>query len=548
VVPIKRYHHVIAVGSPAQNKKKTKSTKKLTKQYVDYVRNKDKGKKDLAQKGSSDPATVTRQQNGVEDTIRNNAFDEYNKFKQEAKDEYVDFRRQCNEKYAEFLKEAWKSYQAGPIIPKPKDETVPPVVMPKEDEDKPAPKPKPVPIDTVVPPVIKEEPKPQPKPVAPIYEQPQPVDNRLQFAFFGIDGRVRIPEQMPTALSAVNSDVSGDALSKAWKALSGGGYDNLIRDCLAMRIQYNLCDWAYLLMVRSLAERYCGGWNNAATFFSSWIYCQTGYQMKFGETGGKLYMMMGTNHTVYDLVGYRFDNYHYYVIVNKGETAPTSMNICDADFEEQQPMSLWIPKAQKFPENLSELRTIKSSRYPEAAITVQVNKNLIDFYNTYPTSMVGDNLCSRWAMYANTPMASNVVENTYPQLRKKIAGKSQLDAANIILNWIQTGMKYEYDDKVWGGDRAFFPEETLYYPYCDCEDRAILYTRLIHDLLGLKCLLVFYPGHLAAAVNFTDNVEGDWISIGNGKYIITDPTYIGAAVGRTMPGMDNKTAKVIVVE
>lgn len=149
---------------------------------------------------------------------------------------------------------------------------------------------------------------------------------------------------------------------------------------------------------------------------------------------------------------------------------------------------------------------------------------------------------------ANTPMASNVVEKTYPQLKKVIAGKGQPVVANIILNWIQTGMVYEYDDKVWGGDRAFFPEETLYYPYCDCEDRAILYTRLIRDLLGLKCMLIFYPGHLAAAVNFTENVNGDWISIGNDKLIITDTTYIGAAVGRTMPGMDNKTAKVIVVE
>lgn len=50
------------------------------------------------------------------------------------------------------------------------------------------------------------------------------------------------------------------------------------------------------------------------------------------------------------------------------------------------------------------------------------------------------------------------------------------------------------------------------------------------------------------AVNFAENVNGDWISIGNDKFIITTPTYIGAAVGRTMPGMDNKTAIVIVVD
>ncbi len=114
-----------------------------------------------------------------------------------------------------------------------------------------------------------------------------------------------------------------------------------------------------------------------------------------------------------------------------------------------------------------------------------------------------------------------------------------------ILNWVQTAFQYEYDDKVWGHDRAFFAEETLYYPYCDCEDRAILFTRLVRDLLGLKCILVYYPGHLASAVCLKQQVNGDYISLDGDVYTICDPTYIGAPVGITMPEMDNRSAKVI---
>ena len=34
----------------------------------------------------------------------------------------------------------------------------------------------------------------------------------------------------------------------------------------------------------------------------------------------------------------------------------------------------------------------------------------------------------------------------------------------------------------------------------------------------------------------------------NGKcYTICDPTYIGAPIGATMPDMDNKTAKIILL-
>lgn len=91
-------------------------------------------------------------------------------------------------------------------------------------------------------------------------------------------------------------------------------------------------------------------------------------------------------------------------------------------------------------------------------------------------------------------------------------------------------------------------EKSLFYPYCDCEDRSILFTRLIRDLLGLKCILIYYPGHLACAVNFTENVTGDYIMLGNQRFIVTDPTYIGAPAGRTMPDMDNKAANVILLE
>lgn len=70
----------------------------------------------------------------------------------------------------------------------------------------------------------------------------------------------------------------------------------------------------------------------------------------------------------------------------------------------------------------------------------------------------------------------------------------------------------------------------------------------MRDLLGLKCILIFYPGHLAMAVHFTEDVKGDHIMLNGMKFVVCDPTYIGAPVGKTMPDMDNKTAQVILLE
>ena len=47
--------------------------------------------------------------------------------------------------------------------------------------------------------------------------------------------------------------------------------------------------------------------------------------------------------------------------------------------------------------------------------------------------------------------------------RPLLAGKSETEAVNMILNFVQTAFTYGYDDEIWGGDRPFFADETLYY-------------------------------------------------------------------------------------
>ncbi len=482
---------------------------------------------------------------GVETHAQNNAIERYRQFKEQAKREYADFRRKCNAEYAKFLMKAWRSYEMGPVIPLPKDETVPPVVMPKEDEDKPI-ESKPIPIDSIVSPV-QEEPTPQPLPIAPIYEKQKEDEAYFTFTFFGTEGKVRMPKDKVGELVALDNGASPEKIMVTWERLSDDDYDNLLRDCLELRIRHSLCDWAYLQMIRELSETYLGR-GNAATFFMAWIYCQTGYQMRLAlEEGNKLHLLVGSQHKIFNMPYYTIEDEPFYPFLHEGETINGGVQICGAAFPEEQPLSLQLFKEQEFAEAYGSQRTVRSKRYRDVSASFHVNQNLMQFYSTYPTSILGEDNMTRWALYANTPMASNIKEELYPQLQNAIAGKSQPEIVNLLLNWVQTGFEYEYDDKVWGHDRAFFAEESLYYPYCDCEDRSILLTRMVRDLLGLKCALVYYPGHLATAIAMGEEIKGDFIRIDGIKYLICDPTYIGAPIGMTMPDMDNQSAKVIVL-
>ena len=466
----------------------------------------------------------------------NNPRKTYDDFKKQALQKYNDFRTQANEQYAVFLKQAWEQYNALPAIPKPKDETVPPVTIPEEDKDMTI-KSNPIPNkEVVVPPT----PDPQPTPIAPIKENSQPQERTIDFVYCGTQCRIRLIKNLNLTLQ----NCSNEQLSNVWTQLSAEGVlNNTIRDCLAIRVGRNLCDWAYLNLLSSFSKAIYGN-SNEATMLTSYIYAQSGYKMRLGRNEQNIYLLYASEHGIYDIAYFDIDGLKFYPF----ECNKDQLEICDASLPKEKPLSLYIPQNQQFEYKASKLRTLTSKRYPDVQIHVQVNENMIDFYNTYPTSEINNNFMTRWAMYANTPLDEHVKKDLYPALKEKINGMNQLEAANKLLNWVQTAFVYEYDDKVWGHDRAFFAEETLYYPYCDCEDRSILFSRLTRDLLGLETILVFYPGHLASAVCFTENVSGDYLSLNGKRYVITDPTYIGAPVGRTMPDMDNSQAHVILLE
>ena len=148
--------------------------------------------------------------------------------------------------------------------------------------------------------------------------------------------------------------------------------------------------------------------------------------------------------------------------------------------------------------------------------------------------------------YAETPLSETVKETLYPALKEAISGKSQIDAVNTILHFVQTAFSYKTDGEVWGKERSFFADETVYYPYCDCEDRAILYSVLVRDLIGLDVVLLYYPGHLAAATNVEEG-SGEYYEIDGRKFFVTDPTFINGDLGDTMTSVSGYSAIVIEI-
>lgn len=200
--------------------------------------------------------------------------------------------------------------------------------------------------------------------------------------------------------------------------------------------------------------------------------------------------------------------------------------------------SLQIPHHPLLDFAPSDPRRLTSRRYPDLSVEVTVNRNLIAFYDDYPQS-------NAWDAYVRASLDEEVKEELYPALQKAIAGKSQAEAANVLIDFVQTAFEYQTDQEQFGSERALFPDETLYYPYSDCEDRAILYSVLVRELLGTDVVLLHYPGHLATAVCFGEEVPGDYFTIEGHRYVVCDPTYINAGIGESMPQYRSTKAEII---
>lgn len=521
------------------------SISKLTGKYISYVKRQLTNKGLVSRQRYTDMATVTRQRDSIaaEEEAKNPLAAQFEMFKSQSKTTFEDFREKCNREYIEFVRKAWREFGSEPPVIKEKEQEVKPVIfngtvddlLPdnknrlQENKIEPIPE---VVIDNI----------PQPKPLQVIKEQPiAPEDtaySRMPFRFFDTDMEVRVDEEKRFYIGELTPDRIADVL----QILSTKEYDNLLYDCLKLREEHHFCDWAYLLMLKAVADQFCGEGSNEATLLLGYLYCQSGYKMRFAMDSTHLSLLVASRHNIYDKSYYKMDGENFYPLDD--ETG--AIHICEAKYPQESSLSLYINKAQTFGDSEYKEREIKSERYPEINFKVKVGNGLIDFYDSYPTSYINDDFTTRWAMYAETPMEQSVKKQVYPVLKQELQGLTPLQATGRLLNLIQTGLVYKYDEEVWGGDRAFFAEETLYYPYCDCEDRAILFTRLVRDLLGLDCILIYYPGHLASAVNFpNEETRGDYFTYNGKDYIVCDPTFINAGVGRQMTSVDASKAVLI---
>lgn len=409
------------------------------------------------------------------------------------------YRASKQQEYGAFLRRAWKSVKEA---------------APKEDPFKRGDAGRPtgnvIPVDGVVVENVVDLPK-----IVPAGEEVIS-SGRFPFRFYGRTYKVRYDRRGDLTLpSAAESDVAA-----AWDALSASSA-SLVEDCLTIRKKESLCDWAYLQLVDSLATQIYPAAENERELLFGFLMGKSGYNVRFGQSGDELYCLYGAKQIIYAKSYFPEDDAYFF----RHRPGQGSLAMSEKVPEGTRLLDFGLTRCPAFQLGPELVRHIKTG---SIELDYRIPKSQLDFYASYPHTEMH--------IKADAPVSDAVRSTVYPALSAAIAGKGQVDAADTILRFVQGLMEYQTDRRRWGYEKWSFPEESFYYLCGDCDDHAILFSRLIRDLLGLDVLLVECnvngAPHEATAVRFTEPIIGDTILYNGETYYCCEPTSNAGKVGQ----------------
>lgn len=325
-----------------------------------------------------------------------------------------------------------------------------------------------------------------------------------------------------------------NAIADAYEAMCKADYKALVDDCRKVKKELNLNDWGIFLFVREASKTLCTD-ENAAVVMQQFLLNELGYKSKMARRADRNQMLLfvAADCQVYGHPYFTKDGLNYY---NLTSNESCQFYMCQEDSPKaKSKLNMQVNHAPAL--NAGMVNSVHKNRSGSVAVSVDVPKSLMEFYGSMPQ-------CD-YSVYVNAEVNPSVANKVLSTLAPLVNGKGEAEAANLLINFVQTGFQYATDQEQFGYEKPFFVEELFYYPYCDCEDRSVLYSYLVRNLLKLDVVLLDYPNHIATAVCFNENVSGDFVTVDGKKYVVCDPTYIGASIGKAMPQFKNVAAKVL---
>ena len=363
---------------------------------------------------------------------------------------------------------------------------------------------------------------------------PSAISKDVVFDFFGTKLGFDVPKKIKSARFYPSNQ---QGIANYFDAAAMSEYEPLLEEIKKVKKEMKLNDWGLYLLVQKIARRLYR-YDDEVQLFTWFIFNKLGYAVKVGLENGRVVAMFYSKKIIYSTPNFRFGKKRYYVVSHYNKGTMGSVYSYKQNYPHAtKPFDLSL---KTLPHLQADYKTkqVKFQHLGKSyTISYKYNKNLIDFFATYPQA--------DYATFFNAPVDTLTYMSMADSLRTYINGKRAAEAMNFVLNFVQNAFAYETDQEQFGHEKVMFAEETLFYRASDCEDRAILYSFLTKKLFGVPVLGIKYPNHMATALYVP--LEGDKVRIHEREFVVADPTYINANIGEAMPQFKGKMPEDFIV-
>lgn len=467
------------------------------------------------------------------DSIAKRFKKEFNSFNQTNQQKHQLFREKNDSVFSRFLQDSWASfdvmYKAKPVESKPV--TQPKVEPPTKEIS--------VPSEEILIDSSKYSNGLKPAKTQMQVEKkqlPLLVESggtaTLNFDFYGNESKLTYP-----SVNLEIERISAESITDYYNQTSNSpSVSRLVSELHSLKEKLRLNDWGYYKLVENCAGQLESD-ANSKTLLIWVILIKSGYNAKAGFSGNTVFLLLPFHEELFNNYFISINGQDFYILsVNVKEEEIQKLTVYKADYPGNSLFSLMIAR-------LPDLGTQSISReliFRGSKLTVSLGDQLINFYKDYP-------MCEM-KVYFSSPLSENVMNSLETFFRPLLLGLNEKDKVVILLEFTQKAFPYQSDKDQFGREKYFFSDELFFYPYSDCEDRAVLFSKLVKHFTHLNCIALDYPGHVNTAVNFSEDIRGTFISVKGAKYIVCDPTYINAPIGYLPDEFKGVTPKVITFD
>lgn len=445
--------------------------------------------------------------------------------------EFQEYKEKQDKEFADFLKGQWREFDTfrGKVrISEPKPKQVPVVVPAVPVPAAPVVQ---VPVQPVLPPPA--PPQPKPAPVA---------ADTLEIMFFGNAVSFSFDPQWRGYRLA--GGAKPEAISAFWTMMSGSKYETTIQSVNAARRDLKLDDWGGVTLWRDVAQALQPERRAEQNLLLWYFLVKSGYDVRLGYAGQDVHLFVAVRQPVYATKFTKVGDQTYYAVLtaDHGDSI-RSFYTYEASYPNKlNPLDIHAASTD-FTRTVSAQRALSFDyKGKPVRLNVPYDRRLVQYLDSFPQS--------EFELYFDTDGSSLVRQGLLAELRKYTATMGEEEAVDFLLAFVQKAFAYKNDDEQFGREKYFFVEESLHFPYNDCEDRSVIFSWLAHELVGIKVIGLVYPGHMTTGVALKQlKPEFSTVTYQGRQYAIADPTYIGASVGMAMPSYAKlKPVRVVVIQ